>query len=213
METEVKLRINEESYQKVQEKLLEKGFTLKETDNQTNTFLDGQNKEMGKKRYVLRFRKIFRKDKYLYFTTLKGNANLANGISKIEEFEEEISKELFEEILANPSKLPELGLKHNLLTKVLKEHPIESKYEIIGQFTTNRKKFLIELVKDKPWTLELDETEFPFGKAYEIELEVPEDEINIAKESLEKFMNESNIPYTYSKNNKFVNLMKGSLDQ
>jgi len=29
----------------------------------------------------------------------------------------------------------------------------------------------------------------------------------------EKFMNDSNIPYTYSKNNKFVNLMKGSIDQ
>eukprot|EP00833_Pecoramyces_ruminatium_P008568 jgi/Orpsp1_1/1182600/evm.model.c7180000081934.1 len=213
METEVKLRINEESYQKVQEKLLERGFTLKETDNQTNFFFDGQNREMSKKRYVLRFRKIFRKDKYIYFTTLKGNANLSNGISKIEEFEEEISQDLFEEIVANPSKLPELGLKQNLLTKVLKEHPIQSQYEIIGQFTTKRMKFLIEFVENKPWTLELDETEFPFGKAYEIELEVPEEEINIAKESLEKFMADNNIPYTYSKNNKFVNLMKGSIDQ
>ncbi|KAG4107705.1 CYTH-like domain-containing protein [Neocallimastix lanati (nom. inval.)] len=213
METEVKLRISEEAYQKVQEKLIERGFTLKETDNQTNIFLDGQKREMSQKRYVLRFRKIFRKDKYIYFTTLKGNAKLANGISKIEEFEEEIPKDLFEEIVANPSKLPELGLKQNLLTKVLKEHPIESKYEIIGQFTTNRRKFEIEFVENKKWTLELDETEFPFGKAFEIELEVPEDEIKIAKESLEKFMNDSNIPYTYSKNNKFVNLMKGSIDQ
>jgi uncharacterized protein YjbK len=213
METEVKLRINEEAYQKVQEKLLEKGFTLKETDNQTNIFLDGEKREMSQKRYVLRFRKIFRKDKYIYYTTLKGNAKLANGISKIEEFEEEIAQDLFEAIVADPTKLPELGLKQKLLTKVLTEHPIQSKYEIIGQFTTNRKKFLIEFVENKPWTLELDETEFPFGKAYEIELEVPETEINIAKESLEKFMAESNIPYTYSKNNKFVNLMKGSIDQ
>jgi len=39
----------------------------------------------SQKRYVLRFRKIFRKDKYIYYTTLKGNAKLANGISKIEE--------------------------------------------------------------------------------------------------------------------------------
>jgi len=46
METEVKLRISEEAYQKVQEKLIERGFTLKETDNQTNIFLDGQKREM-----------------------------------------------------------------------------------------------------------------------------------------------------------------------
>lgn len=213
METEVKLRISEEAYQKVQEKLLERGFTLKETDNQTNIFLDGQARELSKKRYVLRFRKIFRKDKYIYFTTLKGNAKLANGISKIEEFEEEISQDIFEAIVANPTLLPELGLKQNLLTKVLNEHSIQSPFEIIGQFTTNRKKFLIELVENKPWILELDETEFLFGKAYEIELEVPESEIDIAKESLEKFMGDNNIPYTYSKNNKFVNLMKGSIDQ
>ena len=58
--------------------------------------------------------------------------------------------------------------------------------------------------------IELDETAFDFGTAYEMEIETAYPEK--VKLEIEKFLREHEIEFSESKNNKYVNFRKGSLD-
>ncbi|KAJ3091311.1 hypothetical protein HK102_001004 [Quaeritorhiza haematococci] len=119
--------------------------------------------------------------------TLKGNAVLADGVSRVEEMESLVSADIAERIVRDPTALWELARKtrdivllevtnritsiHNSTTPPASSYPSETSSPPIrmkqtGTFRTRRDKF-----RWQGLIVEVDETEYDFGKAYEIEVE------------------------------------------
>jgi uncharacterized protein YjbK len=206
MEVELKVRLGKESYIKLFNLLTKVGI-LVSTDLQSNYFLDSKN-ELEQKRITFRLRRAIKtmpnKEQVTACTmTMKGKAKngvsnhgIFEGISRVEELEHSISILDFEQIIANPSSVT--SFKYDLVPLVLEE--LTSRDIIItGQFENKRSHF-----KWNDLDLELDETSYPFGTAYELECEHPQP--TKVKQLLEDLFRENGIDFGYSKRSKFGNM-------
>lgn len=193
----MKLRLpGAEAHQKL-EQLLAPGRVA--THQQENYFFDGLNKELNSRLVVLRLR-FYDTDKKAVLT-LKGKQILQDGIGRATEVEEELDAKDARQFLQQPSEL--LKLPSELM------HNLASKYDLtelvcMGGFNNTRQE-----VSWKGFTLELDETKYPWGTLYELEAET--DKPEALRSQLEAMLQQQDIPYSYSKTSKFANFVNKTL--
>ncbi|KAF8389152.1 hypothetical protein HHK36_025845 [Tetracentron sinense] len=202
MEVEVKLRLPDSaSHQKLSDLLSR--FHLK-THLQENIFFDGAAAELSSKRAVLRLR--FYNGDSLCVISLKAKAVIIDGVSRVEEDEEEIDPSIGRACVAEPWRLGFVD-SSRILKRVREEFEIGDKgFVCLGGFRN------VRAVYDwKGLKLELDETQFDFGTCYEIECE--SDDPEAAKKLLEEFLKENGISYSYSEVSKFAVFLSGKLPE
>ncbi|KAK9819468.1 hypothetical protein WJX74_009627 [Apatococcus lobatus] len=90
------------------------------------------------------------------------------------------------------------------MKKIKQEHNVGN-FKCLGGFRNIRDEYDYE-----GFVLELDETIFPWGTVYEIEVETEDPET--LKVKLEKFLKEQKISYQYSNVTKFHNFKEKTLD-
>ncbi|KAJ8562278.1 hypothetical protein K7X08_011569 [Anisodus acutangulus] len=105
MEVEVKLRLPDSTAHEKVLSLLSLYHT--KTHNQRNTFFDGACGELSTRRAVLRLRFYENSENVKCMMCLKGKATIIDGVSRVEEDEEELDPKIGYECVANPSKLME----------------------------------------------------------------------------------------------------------
>jgi uncharacterized protein YjbK len=199
MEVEVKLKLPDlESHQKLHSLL--SPFHLK-THRQYNTFFDGASAELSSKRAVLRLR--FYDDDVKCVVSLKAKAVIVDGVSRVEEDEEEIDPLTGRECVENPLKL--CCLDSRVVKRARDEFGIgDLGFTFLGGFKNVRGVY--------EWgglNLELDETMYEFGTCYEIECESIEPDK--AKKMIEEFLKENGVSYSYSEVSKFAIFRSGKL--
>ncbi|XP_047311298.1 triphosphate tunnel metalloenzyme 3 [Impatiens glandulifera] len=199
MEIEVKLRLpNSASHNKVFSIL--SPFHLR-THRQYNTFFDGSSKELSSQRAILRLRFYDGDSKCV--VCLKGKAVIVDGVSRVEEDEEEIDPLIGRECVEDPSKLGSIDSR--ILRRAKDEFGVSDVgFVCLGGFHNVRQVF--------EWNglvLELDETSYEFGTCYEIECESLEPEK--AKKMIEDLLKENGIDYSYSEVSKFAIFRSGKL--
>ncbi|KAJ1569950.1 hypothetical protein HK096_008791 [Nowakowskiella sp. JEL0078] len=209
MEVEVKIRLPSKiHYEKVSSIFKEqlKAQWLA-TELQENFFFDSENDLLR----IESFDRIeeSKESKRKNFAALKGNAIIADGISRTEEFECEIDNMLTNMIINDPSKIAsEEANRHLIIAELLKRFPsIRSNSEslrILGSFKNTRERFEWDGLK-----VELDETKYDFGDAFEIEIECQEPEKVHAK--LSNLLSNNNVEFCNSKRNKFANMLFRSI--
>ncbi|XP_021757854.1 triphosphate tunel metalloenzyme 3-like [Chenopodium quinoa] len=204
MEVEVKLRLPHSAAHQSLSSVLSP--FLRRTHFQHNVFFDGANSELSALRAVLRLR-FYGEDPQTAercVSSLKAKAILVNGVSRVEEDEEDVDPFVGREIWANPNLI---GLSDSRVLKRVKEEfgvKDESGYVCLGGFKNVR-----GVYEWKGLTLELDETLFDFGTLYEIECESSEPDK--AKEMIEELLKDNGIPYSCSKMSKFAIFRSGEL--
>lgn len=171
------------------------------THHQHNTFYDGPAAELSSRRAVLRLRFHEDSDRPKCFVTLKANAVLANGVSRVEEDEEEVDHSIGKACFEDPRKLSEVVSR--VLRRVKEEFGIES-YVSLGGFKNVRNVYEWNGVE-----LEIDEVNYEFGDMYEIECESVEPEK--VKGMIEEFLKENGIEYSDSVKSKFAIFRAGKL--
>lgn len=164
------------------------------THHQHNTFYDGTAAELSSRRAVLRLRFHEEPDRPKCFVTLKANAVLANGVSRVEEDEEEVDYSIGKACFAEPNKLKDVDSR--VLRRVKDEFGIES-YVSLGGFKNVR-----NVYEWKGVELEIDEVGYEFGDMYEIECESVEPER--VKGMITDFLKENGIEYSDSVMSKFA---------
>ncbi|XP_026387579.1 triphosphate tunel metalloenzyme 3-like [Papaver somniferum] len=204
MEIELKLKLPDStSHQKLSDLL--SPFHIK-THLQENIFFDGLNSELSSKRAVLRLR--FYNDDSLCVVSLKAKAVLVNGVSRVEEDEEEIDPVVGRACVLEPSKL--LGIEGSRVLKRVKDEFFiedgEKGFVCLGGFRNVR-----GVYEWKGLKLELDETTYDFGTSYEIECE--SDDPEGVKKLLEPFLKENGISYKYSEVSKFTVFRSGKFPE
>ncbi|CAN0901135.1 Triphosphate tunnel metalloenzyme 3 [Linum grandiflorum] len=200
MEVEVKLSLPD-SQSHARFKTLISQSHLK-TVNQHNLFFDTPTSALSAKRAVLRLRFL---DDTRCVVSLKAKAVLVDGVSRVEEDEEEIDPGLGRACADDPTKL---GSIDSRIVRRCKDEFAEGKSEIefvcLGGFENVR-----DVYHWRGLTLEVDETKYAFGICYEIECE-SEDPERVKKE-LEEFLKENGIDYKYSVVSKFAAFRSGKL--
>eukprot|EP00842_Homolaphlyctis_polyrhiza_P006168 jgi/Hompol1/6552/HPOL_000219-RA len=174
MEIELKLRLMSKADHSAVLALFHKLDSAKflGTDYQENFFLDGPSRSFESVRRTFRLRRVRRFDALTNtetpksVVTLKGNGKINNGVGVTEELEEPLSDEILGRLVQQPTLLPELAFHNTLLQKVQQEHPEAGALELVGSFKNQRSIFSWNDLK-----LEIDETQYPFGNAWEIEVE------------------------------------------
>jgi adenylate cyclase class IV len=197
MEVEVKLRLPDAmAHRRVTDVLAP--FHIS-THRQENCFFDGSAGELSLNRATLRLR--FSDNHPRCVVSLKAKAVLVDGVSRVEEDEEELEPSIGRDCAAEPERLKDV--ESRVLGRVREEFgaPV---FVGLGGFENVRRVYEWKGLK-----LELDETDFGFGTQYEIECESanPED----AKQLLEEFLKENSIPYSYSEKSKFAIFRSGKL--
>jgi adenylate cyclase class IV len=197
MEVEVKLRLPDAvAHRRVTDVLAP--FHIS-THRQENCFFDGSAGELSLNRATLRLR--FSDNHPRCVVSLKAKAVLVDGVSRVEEDEEELEPSIGRDCAAEPERLKDV--ESRVLARVRGEFgaPV---FVGLGGFENVRRVYEWKGLK-----LELDETDFGFGTQYEIECESanPED----AKQLLEEFLKENSIPYSYSEKSKFAIFRSGKL--
>ncbi|CAL0325664.1 unnamed protein product [Lupinus luteus] len=202
MEVEVKLRLpNAESHRHVTT-LLAPFHVI--THRQHNFFFDGANSQLLSRRAVLRLR--FYNDDERCVVSLKAKAVLVNGVSRVEEDEEDIDPNVGRGCVAEPGKLGTVE-NNRVLERVKEEFGVVDKvngFLGLGGFRNVR-----SVYEWKGLKLEVDETEFDFGTLYEIECESSDPEE--AKRDIEEFLKDNEIAYSYSTLSKFAIFRSGKL--
>ncbi|XP_059432331.1 triphosphate tunnel metalloenzyme 3-like [Corylus avellana] len=197
MEVEVKLRLPDaEAHRRVTDVLAP--FHVS-THRQENCFFDGSAGEISASRATLRLR--FYDNNQRCVVTLKAKAVLVDGVSRVEEDEEELEPPIGRDCVAEPGRLKDV--ESRVLGRAREEfRPLG--FVGLGGFENVRRVYEWKGLK-----LELDETDFGFGTLYEIECESanPED----AKQLLEEFLKGNGIPYSYSEKSKFAIFRSGKL--
>ncbi|KAL3824544.1 hypothetical protein ACJIZ3_020573 [Penstemon smallii] len=199
MEVEVKLRLpNKPSHQKLLSLL---SPFLVTTHHQRNTFFDGSASELSSQRAVLRLR--FHDQTHLpkCIVCLKAKAVLANGVSRVEEDEEEVDPNIGKACLEDPMKLMEVDSR--VLRRVKEEFGVLG-FVGLGGFRNTR-----NVCEWNGVTLEVDEVKYDFGDLYEVECESLEPER--VKGMIEKFFTENGIEYSDSVMSKFAIFRAGKL--
>ncbi|PIA54875.1 hypothetical protein AQUCO_00901048v1 [Aquilegia coerulea] len=209
MEVEVKLRLPDSAtHQKLSDLL--SPFHIK-THLQENIFFDGTAKELSSKLAVLRLR--FYNSDSRCVVSLKAKAVLVNGVSRVEEDEEDIDPSIGRACVAEPWRLCSIGDSQGF-EKGRDEFGVggDKEGEGGGGFVCLGGFRNVRGVYDwKGLTLELDETQFDFGTCYEIECESAEPEQ--VKELLEDFLKENAVDYSYSTVSKFAIFRSGKLPE
>ncbi|XP_057419899.1 triphosphate tunnel metalloenzyme 3 [Lotus japonicus] len=202
MEVEVKLRLpNAEAHRQVTTLLAPFHVT---THRQHNLFFDGAAAELSSKRAVLRLR--FYNDDSRCVVSLKAKAVLVDGVSRVEEDEEDLDPKVGRDCVAEPGKLG--SVESRILGRVKEEFGVagENGFVGLGGFRNVR-----NVYEWKDLKLEVDETMFDFGTLYEIECESADPEE--AKRLLEDLLKENGIDYSYSVASKFAIFRSGKLPQ
>jgi uncharacterized protein YjbK len=133
--------------------------------------------------------------------TYKSKGTIIDGISRINELETNVSQQDFEATLQNPPYIIDLAPKIDFL-KLVTESCKAAELKQVGFFRNTRKVFA--------WSglcLEVDETLYPFGTAWEVEVEHEDPEM--AKKELEAMFVKEGISFSESKRSKFGNMMAG----
>ena len=161
---------------------------------QHNTFFDGASSELSSRRAVLRLR--FYDDDSKCVASLKAKSLLVDGVSRVEEDEEEMDPIAGRQCVTDPSRL--CGVQSRIMARVRDEFGVaEGGFVFLGGFWNVRSVYDWKGLK-----LEVDETMYDFGTCYEIECESGEPEK--AKEMIEGFLKENGIEYSYSEASKFA---------
>eukprot|EP00253_Pinus_taeda_P001207 PITA_01207 len=133
--------------------------------------------------------------------SLKGKAVIADGISRMDEEEEDVDSVLGRACIAEPWRL--VGLECGIVKRVLAEYGCKG-FVCLGGFRNVRGVFDWQGLK-----IELDETQYDFGTCYEIECESSDPER--AKKVIEGFLVENGVPFTNSAKSKFAIFRSGKL--
>lgn len=136
---------------------------------------------------------------------LKGKALIIDGVSRVEEDEEELDSKIGYECVENPRKLMEV-VDSRVLKRAKEEFHVgeEGGFIGLGGFKNVRNVFEWNGV-----VLEVDETKYDFGTCYEIECESLEPEK--VKGIIETFLKDNGIDYSYSQVSKFATFRAGKL--
>ncbi|KAL9242469.1 hypothetical protein vseg_016462 [Gypsophila vaccaria] len=205
MEVEVKLRLPDSQAHQSLSNLLSPFH--KQTHFQHNVFFDGAASELSSRRAVLRLR-FYGEDcetAKRCVVSLKAKALLVDGVSRVEEDEEDIDPYWGREICADPNRVA--TVESRILKRVREEFGSGSVgFVCLGGFKNVRGVYEWNGLK-----LELDETLFDFGTLYEVECESAEPEK--AKELIEEQLKRNGIPYSYSSMSKFAIFRSGKLPQ
>ncbi|XP_023538457.1 triphosphate tunel metalloenzyme 3 [Cucurbita pepo subsp. pepo] len=197
MEVEVKLRLPD-SVSHRQVSTLLSPFHVK-THRQENFFFDGSSGELSARRAVLRIR--FYDGDSRCVISLKARAVLVDGVSRVEEDEEELEPSVGRACVENPQRLKEV--ESRIMGRVKDEFG-PSGFVGLGGFGNVRGVFEWNGLK-----LELDESSFEFGTLYEIECESTDPDA--AKKMIEDLLKENQIAYGYSEASKFSIFRSGKL--
>ncbi|PSS13899.1 Triphosphate tunel metalloenzyme 3 like [Actinidia chinensis var. chinensis] len=199
MEVEVKLRLPDSAAHRSVLSLLSPFHRC--TLRQHNSFFDGASAELSSRRAVLRLR--FYDDDAKCVVSLKAKALLVDGVSRVEEDEEEMDPIAGRQCVADASRL--CGVESRIMARVREEFGVgEGGFVFLGGFGNVRSVYDWRGLK-----LEVDETMFDFGTCYEIECESEEPEKT--KEMIEGFLKENGIEYSYSEASKFAIFRSGKL--
>ncbi|KAJ3233028.1 hypothetical protein HDU81_002542 [Chytriomyces hyalinus] len=159
-----------------------------------------------------------------FIATVKCKATLIDGVSRAEEHEVLFQDPLAISLLQNPSSPPIHTLENEFIeTQVLKRFQLDPAvgFSIFGEYTTIRTSFDMACWRDAIFQkhgvyetpiLELDETIYSFGTAFEIELETA---FPATVESLLMNLLSENacaVGVTKSKKSKFINFLNGNID-
>ncbi|CAI0542652.1 unnamed protein product [Linum tenue] len=172
------------------------------TVNQQNLFFDTPAAALASERAVLRLR--FLDGVTRCVVSLKARAVLVDGVSRVEEDEEEIDPVLGRACAADPMKL---GSIDSRIVRRCRDEFGDGKemgFVCLGGFENVR-----EVYQWRGMKLEVDETKYAFGVSYEIECE-SEDPEGVKKE-LEWFLKENGVDYKYSEMSKFAVFRSGKL--
>ncbi|MED6205168.1 hypothetical protein PIB30_015282 [Stylosanthes scabra] len=200
MEVEVKLRLpNADSHRRVTALLAPFHAA---TYRQRNLFFDGAESELSSKRAVLRLR--FYNDDERCVVSLKAKAVLVDGVSRVEEDEEDLNPRVGLDCVAEPGKLG--AVESRVLDRVRNEFGVKGEKGFVGLGGFGNIRSVYEW---KGLKLEVDETRFDFGTLYEIECESADPDE--AKRVLEEFLKENGIDYSYSLMSKFAIFRSGKL--
>ncbi|KAL5721160.1 hypothetical protein ACHQM5_013753 [Ranunculus cassubicifolius] len=198
MEVEVKLRLpNSLTHQKLSDLL--KPYH-KTTHLQENIFFDGTSSELTSQRAVLRLR--FYNTDTRCVISLKAKSTLINGVSRVEEDEEDLDPSIARACVAEPWRLKAIETSR-ILNRVRDEFGNEG-FVCLGGFRNVR-----NVYEWNGLVLELDETQYDFGTCYEIECESSDPDG--VKKVLEEFMKENGVEYSYSQVSKFAVFRSGKL--
>ncbi|KAH7574350.1 hypothetical protein JRO89_XS03G0285300 [Xanthoceras sorbifolium] len=203
MEVEVKLRLKDATAHHQLTTTLLSPFHVK-TLHQHNLFFDTPTSSLSSQRAVLRLR-FFDKDARC-IVSLKSKPTLVDGVSRVEEDEEELDPAVAKDCVENPSKL--YDIESRVVRRVREEFGLENGSALVclGGFENVR-----EVYDWRGLKLAVDETKYVFGTSYEVECETEDPEG--AKRVLEEFFNENGIAYTYSEMTKFAVFRAGKLPQ
>lgn len=199
MEVEVKLRLPDADAHRRVTSLLSP--YLLRTDRQENLFFDGAGGELSSRRAVLRLR--FYNGDSRCVASLKARAVLVDGISRVEEDEEELDPVKCRECVADPGKMGSMGSR--VLRRCREEFGV-GEFVALGGFGNVR-----DVYEWKGLKLEVDETNYEFGKCYEIECESSDPEA--VKKVIEEFLKDNGTEYKYSEASKFATFRSGKLPE
>lgn len=172
-----------------------------QTHNQRNTFYDGAAGELSSRRAVLRLRLYENSQPPKCFICLKAKAVIIDGVSRVEEDEEEVDPNIGLQCLEDPTKLREVNSR--VARRAKEEFGVE-RFVGLGGFRNVRNVYEWNEVK-----LEVDETLYDFGTCYEIECESAEpDKVKLM---IEGFLKKNGIEYSYSQMSKFAIFGSGKL--
>ncbi|KAJ3320374.1 hypothetical protein HDV06_005297 [Boothiomyces sp. JEL0866] len=200
MEVELKYRLTKQEFEKCLQLFNSlPGCKLVDTEYQENYFYDNANLELEKKRVNFRLRRINAKE-IKSVITMKGkgqnHATLKNGVSRISEIEETVDNQIFDQMKSDPNSI--LGFKLDIVDSLREEL---TSFDLVQSAQFKNKRLIYSW---KGLELEVDETEYDFGTAYEIEIEHADPETTRAL--LESLFNSHGITFSYSKRSKFGNL-------
>ncbi|WCJ29956.1 Triphosphate tunnel metalloenzyme 3 [Euphorbia peplus] len=202
MEVEVKLNLlNSTNFSLLKSTLTP--FHLK-TLIQHNLFFDSDSATLSSQRAVLRCR-FYNGDSRCVFS-LKAKPVLINGVSRVEEDEEDIDPVIGRQCVADPSRLG--SVESRVLDRCRDEYGVrgDMKFVCLGGFENVR-----EVYEWRELKLEVDETKYGFGVCYELECET--DDPERVKKELEEFLKKNGIDYRYSEMSKFAVFRSGKLPQ
>ncbi|GJT55215.1 triphosphate tunel metalloenzyme 3-like protein [Tanacetum coccineum] len=208
MEIEVKLRLQNQETHKTLKTLLNPHHT--KTHNQHNHFFDTVSNHLSTHRAVLRLRLYTNPppSKPTCILSLKSKPILQNGVSRVQEDEEEIDPDEAQRVLSDPTRLRTHLGSSRIMTRVKNEYLGGN--DDVGQFVClGGFKNLRNVYEWKDLVLEVDETSYEFGTLYEVECESVEPEK--AKGLIEGFLKENGVEYEYSVMSKFAIFRSGKL--
>jgi uncharacterized protein YjbK len=198
-EIEVTIDLEEWAYRKLQDLLSD---DLIDDLDQWNVFfnsLDGRLVRTGNHCRVRFIVPKFAPPQYTICLKKFTNDDCENGISRAEEFETDVSKELAEEILHNPWDFYKLA--PEIVKRELSAFS-ECEFELLCDFHSQRRVYSFG-----KWHLEADECTLPDGvKFYQLELE--SDSADEARDCLEKKLKELDIPYKRAEFGKYTRLTR-----